>query len=350
MLDKIDYKIRSLGPYTSHERPYWTNLNLRLHGHTFHLAINEKNFRNSPSRLTEFQTFHSRSAYRTDPSTPSIFCDGTVDRYFDWALTPLLEQLPELAPPLVPKPKYTLQDYYSRSDYRCVIGAVDDELIVKSLEATDDCEQDMRSPKDRYNLADSIIRSVSAADVEIIGSASNLLDHTPTKVSINGQELYFDTCDCGTSTRVLMHIPAYERVALANLPPTARVRSLEGVVVRDGDKVPLGLLFAPFPHLLSYTGYGTKKVSMVTKGKWIKQLREAVAILHAAGVVWGSVVASNVYVDDDENLWVGGFGTCFNDKWVSYKKCNTVEGDLQALEHLVNWIDEMDDSGVPSKL
>jgi hypothetical protein len=60
--------------------------------------------------------------------------------------------------------------------------------------------------------------------------------------------------------------------------------------------------------------------------------------LHEAGVVWGDVKAANVLIDKDNNAWIIGFGGGCTEGWVDCEKAGTVEGDLQGLANIMDFI------------
>ena len=70
--------------------------------------------------------------------------------------------------------------------------------------------------------------------------------------------------------------------------------------------------------------------------RWASQIRETLAELHKAGIVWGDAKAENVLIDRENNAWVTDFGGGYTVGWVDAEKAGTVEGDLQGLERILN--------------
>ncbi|EGX95220.1 hypothetical protein CCM_03492 [Cordyceps militaris CM01] len=345
---RVPYREQRVTYSNSSDEVPFMSLSLRLHGHTFRLCFSAARFHQSPARLAEFHAFH---ASRSSGSSSRPW-----NEMFDWALAPLLPRLDELAPPpaaaVAARP--TLQDYVAGPDYRCQLGAVDDVLVVESVEALDHVQKFWHhaapSERQRSLLRKDLIRTVAPADVAILpAGAPAALDTPCSLVSVGGQEFCFDSLD---EVCVPQLMAAYEKIAVAGLPPHVHVRRLEAVVFDEHGNVPLGSLYSNrFKELpLAYEKHCRDSVSLSTKRRWISQLREAVAALHAIGIVWGAVSAFNVYIDKEDDLWIGGFGGGWSDDWVDEDKVDEPEGDLQALEALVNWIMEPNDGGVPSKL
>jgi len=73
--------------------------------------------------------------------------------------------------------------------------------------------------------------------------------------------------------------------------------------------------------------------------RWEAQIRETAYQLHASGLVWGDGKASNVIVDQTDNAWLIDFGGGWTEGWVDESLAGTVEGDDQAVRHIVKFLD-----------
>ncbi|KAI1736020.1 hypothetical protein F4680DRAFT_433940 [Xylaria scruposa] len=72
--------------------------------------------------------------------------------------------------------------------------------------------------------------------------------------------------------------------------------------------------------------------------RWSRQIRESVQTLHAAGVVWGDAKTDNVLIGKDGNAYLIDFGGSYTQGWVDKDKMETVEGDLQGLKRIEEWL------------
>jgi serine/threonine protein kinase len=78
--------------------------------------------------------------------------------------------------------------------------------------------------------------------------------------------------------------------------------------------------------------------------RWASQIRETLAKLHEAGIVWGDAKAENVLIDWENNAWVTDFGGGYTMGWVDAEKAGTVEGDLQGLARILDLLNREDNA------
>ncbi|EXJ82201.1 hypothetical protein A1O3_06014, partial [Capronia epimyces CBS 606.96] len=64
------------------------------------------------------------------------------------------------------------------------------------------------------------------------------------------------------------------------------------------------------------------------------QIAQDLARLHQSGIVWGDVKPENVLIDKAAHAWLVDFGGSSTDGWVDKHLAETVEGDLQGLRRL----------------
>ncbi|RMD42246.1 hypothetical protein DV735_g2914, partial [Chaetothyriales sp. CBS 134920] len=67
---------------------------------------------------------------------------------------------------------------------------------------------------------------------------------------------------------------------------------------------------------------------------WERQIEQAIASLHERGIVWRDVKPSNVVIDKAADAWLVDFGGSWTDGWVDEELAETVQGDLQGLRRL----------------
>jgi Ser/Thr protein kinase RdoA (MazF antagonist) len=68
------------------------------------------------------------------------------------------------------------------------------------------------------------------------------------------------------------------------------------------------------------------------------QLRHLINQLHAASIVWGDAKPDNVLINKNADAWVIDFGGGYTEGWVPTELTGTVEGDLHALEKIVEFV------------
>ncbi len=129
------------------------------------------------------------------------------------------------------------------------------------------------------------------------------------------------------------------KVLEANFTQAIRVIRLLGIVQGDNDAV-MGLLLTYVNHdehgLLEYSLQDSTPLHL--KEQWARQIRETVAELHAAGIVWGDAKAGNVMIDKDDNTWIVDLGGGYTPGWVDKEKAGTVAGDMQGVQRIVEYI------------
>ncbi|KAI0378202.1 hypothetical protein F5Y04DRAFT_262678 [Hypomontagnella monticulosa] len=91
-------------------------------------------------------------------------------------------------------------------------------------------------------------------------------------------------------------------------------------------------------------GRSLSKIDVATtpaekKRKWALQIRQTVKQLHEIDVVWGDGKTSNVIVDDEDEIWLIDFGGGWTDGWVDEELEGTVDGDEQAVQKILNFLD-----------
>jgi serine/threonine protein kinase len=100
----------------------------------------------------------------------------------------------------------------------------------------------------------------------------------------------------------------------------------------------LGLLYHWIEGSKTLTRALKEQTSPEVREKWASQIQETVSMLHKLGVVWGDVKADNVLIDNKGDAIVIDSGGGFTYRWVNITRARTVEGDLQGLGNLKDYI------------
>uniref|UniRef100_A0A0D2YEI5 Aminoglycoside phosphotransferase domain-containing protein n=2 Tax=Fusarium oxysporum TaxID=5507 RepID=A0A0D2YEI5_FUSOF len=119
----------------------------------------------------------------------------------------------------------------------------------------------------------------------------------------------------------------YQSIRDAHLDESLLISQLIGLV-RDQTGQAFGLL-------LNYIDCGHRILLCAAQPDTSRELRPTWAQqLHAAGIVWGDAKPDNVLVDQKNDAWLIDFGGGYTNGWVSKELSGTVEGDLQALKKI----------------
>lgn len=80
-------------------------------------------------------------------------------------------------------------------------------------------------------------------------------------------------------------------------------------------------------------------MSAQRRQKWIGQIREALHMLHAKGIIWGDGKASNVVIDERDDAWLIDFGGGWTNGWVDEDLADTAEGDELAISKIGEFLE-----------
>lgn len=130
--------------------------------------------------------------------------------------------------------------------------------------------------------------------------------------------------------------------AVARTGVTIRAPSLYGYVIHAHSKAIIGLLrrwVSSSARGKTLRDINMAAVALNIRQKWADQVRQTVANLHSVGVVWGDGKPSNVVVDENDNVELIDFAGEWSTGWVDEPLAETVEGDDQAVERIVQFLD-----------
>ncbi|KAI0388417.1 hypothetical protein F5Y17DRAFT_452874 [Xylariaceae sp. FL0594] len=108
----------------------------------------------------------------------------------------------------------------------------------------------------------------------------------------------------------------------------------------------IGMLLTPFIETehqgilgtLHCVAMGTR-ASVPLRHKWATQIENTVLELHRAGCVWGDAKPLNVMVQHPEgDAWLIDFGGGYTRGWVDSNCQNSVDGDLQGVKRIAQWL------------
>ncbi|KAF5542771.1 hypothetical protein FNAPI_9870 [Fusarium napiforme] len=259
--------------------------------------------------------------------------DGyTVEDLYDWIVAPLLpkfREVPEITSTL------TLQHFLFPETYRYDIQGDREQLV--AVASTDSSEV---KPMFGIQLPDESCAPWPHFDPKDIqlpekNNEYGPPSYLPSRVLLNdGNAAFFKPMRWGDKTTFMNELEKYKNIHDAHLDESLRISRLIGLV-RDGTGPVFGLL-------LTYIDCGRKTllcaarpdISRELKQSWAQQVNDTVQQLHAAGIAWGDAKPDNVLVDRKNDAWLIDFGGGYTNGWVPKELSGTVEGDLQGLKRI----------------
>lgn len=361
---RLHYQKRSHTSSDRDEDEQWFMVDVKIYGRTLAINVCPEEFENSPTILDEFNQYleilqldlegewFSDEGQDDDvfeggeAANPRPALDLSLHGCYEWAVKPIFPLLEEIASrPSVSEP-ITLQHFFSGESFEASLTAVDDSLIPGVVEAKDDMEDVFGDPGVLWKTTCPIFQ---AREVEVLSDDPiYTLVNEPTRVRVQGRQLFFKAFQELNDSMGAKEVLTLEEVFKARFDPKeVRTSRLYGIVKDDKSHV-IGLLL--YYLKVDDTLYGkvidSESLGSSVKDKWKRQITTSVEALHGAGIIWGDAKASNILVDTDRDAWVTDFGGGYTEGWVDRDKAGTIEGDLQGLRAVIDFIDTGREPGV----
>ncbi|KUL86404.1 hypothetical protein ZTR_08147 [Talaromyces verruculosus] len=211
-------------------------------------------------------------------------------------------------------------------------AAASDKLIsdlVASVRLPQDLIQKLQIPL----LQPSKISLFHDEDEDITGPIQR-----PEQVFIDpGEILFFKPCH--RTNEIPREIETMTRLQQSGLDKTLRVPIIHGLVQyqEETDRI-CGLLLTYIKHDETLAFVNINETPLERRNKWISQIRQMIGKLHSNGIVWGDVKPDNILVDDNDDLWFIDFGGSYTYGWVDEDRAETMEGDCQGMERIVQFL------------
>lgn len=342
-------------------------VHVKVHGSALAISVCADEFQNSPTRLDEFNQYleilqldsegewpsneevdeekdydGSNDVHGGDESLtqrPLAVLDLSLDGCYEWAVRPFLPLLEGIAPQPSGDATITLQCFFSGEAFDASLKAVNDTLLPGAIHTRDEIEHIIGNPGIIWKTTCPIFE---AGEVEVLSDdPTYILIDEPIRVRIKGRELFFKALLDPDDSVGAHEVLTLEKIAKAKLnPQEVRTSHLYGIV-QDNKSQVIGLLL----HYIQVADTLYNKVvdlgssNSDLKDKSKRQVRGTVEALHKAGIVWGDVKASNVLVDMAGDAWVTDFGGGHTRGWVDRDKAGTIDGDLQGLRAILDFVD-----------
>jgi hypothetical protein len=328
---------------------------VKVYGKALAISICAEEFDNSPTRLDEFTQYLDLLQLDTkgewlseeehdvhegvESPTQRPTLDLSLDGCYEWAVRPFFPMLIEIVPRPSDAATITLQHFFSGESFDASLTAVDDSLIPGVIEAKDDMENVVGNPGILWKTTCPIFHT---KEVEVLSDdPTYVLIDEPTRVRVQGRQLFFKAFQDPDDSIGAKEVLTLEKISKTGFDPKGvRASRLYGIVEDDKSHV-IGLLLNYI--LVEDTLYGkvieAESLGSSVKDKWKRRVTITVEALHRAGIIWGDAKASNILVDTDGDAWVTDFGGGFTEGWVDRDKAGTIEGDLQGLRAIIDFVD-----------
>lgn len=336
-------QIYDIGPFRSSVKNKDTQLNVYVSDKHFKIDVFEDELRSSPAILKEYLRQVSRQEPDFIPEADEDgFYEDTLDEMHDWILRPFMPIFRSL-PPLDTSRRYTLQDCLFAEELHYRVKAEENELVPVFLEESDGKENHLVGAQlPPSNIDYSMFPFYSPRDIHVaIDEKETSLTGVPRQVFLPGraEPCFFKIVYAGDVGITLRELRTYSKIRAIEAGNPIRTPQLHGIVQDDRGSI-MGLL-------LSYIDSGGSALSCIDVSdpqysglpqKWFDQISRTLEVLHAHGIVWGDAKADNVLIDLNENAYLIDFGGGYTEGWVDKGKSDSIEGDLQGLQHIKEFL------------
>ncbi|RSL50884.1 hypothetical protein CEP53_008646 [Fusarium sp. AF-6] len=230
----------------------------------------------------------------------------------------------------------TLDDFFSPETFVYTLRAVSDNLVPEKCENLNQesmfgvlLPDELCAPWTSFKPSE-----IQVCEEKVIGSPNQ----TPRKVLKDDIGAFLKLMHRGDKQFLKTELDTYNKIDKARLDSTTRVSRLHGLVRNDSGAI-LGLLltYVDCKNLTLSCAVKPKTTTALRK-KWAAQLRDMVTQLHNSGIVWGDAKPDNVLIDVNQDAWIVDFGGGYTEGWVPKTLAGTVEGDMVALEKMIDFI------------
>ena len=315
-----------------------SQLEVRRYGKCFYITMAPENFVDSPHIKQQYLDY--LAVERSDATDyDNMVEDYSPEDFYAWALEPCLPLFETLAPAPKQNLKITLHDFLHPMVFYYSLCAVDGKLTPVQIQGRG---VGMVAPG--LELDDSAFSpawpSFLPTEIEIcVTNPEDAIFASPNKVLVNNKTIcFFKLYQPGDTNIALRELENYKRITESNLDPDLRICRLLGVIKDDGNRL-IGLLLTYVEcDFLTLACAIEPDTSASIKQKWVDQVTGILTQLHKVGIVWGDAKPDNVLIDKNDDAWIIDFGGGYTRGFVERGKAGTIEGDLQGLEKIIEYV------------
>lgn len=268
--------------------------------------------------------------------------DDAKKEMANWMLSSFTDIFEDMAPVSKAPKQPTLKDWYNCPTHFFSIQIDKDQLVANPLEANkhfktamNDLEPRTKLPKYVTNLN---IPRFSPEDLKVITESDELNPFHPSRVTTKQGETYFlkgiDATQPDATKRELKTLVEIEKKGLHKQINVPRVHGL--VTSCHAPSEFIGFLLTDIPRPTPLIKLIDEDISQRKREKWAKEVERVTEVLHDNDIIWGDAKADNFVLDENEKLWIIDFGGNYTEGWVDAEKAETMEGDEQGIEKIVN--------------
>jgi hypothetical protein len=323
----------------------WFCLEIRYHTTLFRINVSASNFRNSPHRIEEFRRYLHFLSSDADEDDEGDFDESegdniTINDCFGWAIDPFLPHFNHVAPQPPVGSTVTLQQFLATKSFECDLIALNDRLKIGNFQQADvDGFQLGPEPHSNPSPLTTTFRSFTPSEVEIISrNRQHILDSDPTLVRVTGQVYFFKTLVDIGQRAALKEMRNYEKIQQSNFGPLVRTSRAFGIVENERHQLIGLILYHIQENTTLWDAVNNPGPSSSRKETWAKQVQHTLSALHSCGIVWGDAKPDNILIDKHGDAWIIDFGGGHTRRWVDDDLAGTVQGDLQGLRRILDFI------------
>lgn len=306
-------------------------LSVRVRSAIFSIQVSPENFLNSPIALKTLRIHMESLLSDTDNSESVELWD-----YLDWIVATFLPSFQHLAPAVRHSGKLTLAHLYMRQHHECQLHVEDETPSAGRISSVEPIASD-EWEEEPYDVKGSLFPTLALSDIEVsYDDPTTVFEIMPEKVIFQNHELFWKPCYVPELS--VQEIDKHARIAQAGLPPGQLCTSrLYGVVLSAKGSI-RGLLYHWIEVADTLTWAIDERTPFETRDKYASQITLTLNSLHQLDIVWGDVKAENVVIDKDGNAIVIDLEGGSTRNWVDKDLAGTIDGDLQGLERLMDYI------------
>ncbi len=356
---------------------------IRCNGTLFYVDLSPVFICDSPLTLARYIKFMScvRDAYPwgdfddEDPAQTRKHPEEILQDFHAWLITALqplfLRLVPTLPPSFDPSKLATgeahplLSEYLFPDQQYCRLEVDHETPIPIHLPDEEDrwtvTALNTISPELTHSLREQHIPFLDASTIQVsFRQPSHALSRQPTRVlaDLTGTgEHQKTTCFLKTFAvngheSLPSQLTAHLRILQSPLSATARVPRLLGVVTTPSptdsvftEDCIAGILLTYIPGRRENEGilseYTLPNTPPAIREQWAEQIKETVAQMHEAGLVWGDAQAGHVMIDQADEVWLIGMGGRNLEVEVERVLAGTKEGDLWGVRRILGMLREV---------
>ncbi|RJE20507.1 Protein kinase domain protein [Aspergillus sclerotialis] len=322
-----------IGPFWSSDQNTDTQLNAYVSNKHFQIDLSAANFEGSPAILDQYlrHVEHLDPLYIPDDPDHLDAFEDPLEVLYNWALEPFSAIFKAIAPLELDK-KYTLGDCLFAETRHYTLVIVDGNMVPYQLET----DRNDRPVGALFQLSDQAKHSTFL--IYRPDEVQTALPAIPRKVFVKGHACFFKLVFPGDVNSTLREFNAYTKIRSAKFDATVRTPRLHGMVQDEATGRIVGLLLSYINCDRTLLCAAEHPMYSSLRQQWLDQISHTLANLHAHGIIWGDGKPDNVLIDTNNDAYLVDFGGGYTQGWVNKECATTVEGDLQALGRITNYL------------